>query len=136
MQMGADLVAQHATKALMFCCLSADKVDPVHGKALPKCGKGSETCGGYWNPVEGHWKGWGTPETVADMWNVWKRVKIYQKHKQWQCCTSPCQAFFFICLSRKSISVHLSGMVREIWHLPRQGNIRKKHFGCRNVPIM
>src|SRR5258708_30838316 len=88
MQMGADLVAQHATKALMFCCLSADKVDRVHGKALHKCGKGSETCGGYWNPVEGHQKGWGTLETVADMWNVWKRVKIYQKCKQRQHCTS------------------------------------------------
>ncbi len=70
-----------------FHCLSADKVDPMHEKVLPKCGKGSETCRGYWNLVEGYQKGWGAPETVTDMWNVQKRVKIYQKHKQQQCCT-------------------------------------------------
>jgi len=68
--------------------LSADKVDPLHGKVPLKHGKGLETCGGYWNPVEGHQKGWGAPETVADMWNVQKRVKIYQKCKQQQHCTS------------------------------------------------
>ena len=27
---------------------------------------------------------WGALKIVTDMWNVWKRVKIYQKHRQWQ----------------------------------------------------
>jgi len=31
---------------------------------------------------------WGALETVTDMWNVQKRVKIYQKHKQQQHCAS------------------------------------------------
>jgi len=40
--------------------LSADKADPMHGKVLPKCGKGLETCKCYWNPAEGHRKGMGS----------------------------------------------------------------------------
>ena len=58
------------------------------GKCCLSVGKG-------WKPVEaiGAWqraigREWGALETVADMWNVQKRVKIYQKCKQWQHCTS------------------------------------------------